>query len=242
MLIIPDTHGRRFWIGPARENLGKEHIIFLGDYLDPYEYERVDDGIEFPRLQEAVAMKKKYPDMVTLLLGNHDLHYLDYGLLGGRYNIFSAERNRKFFTDNVDCFQMAFQTVVAGRKYLFTHAGVLRGWLNAHKDVFGDNPDNEVAGTLNEFWQDRSLWDILFSILKEIPYSRYGNYRYGSPIWSDVNDMSDNGCEVADTFQIFGHSQQEYRPIIRDHYACLDCRQVFRLTPTDDLEKYDSLS
>lgn len=41
MVIIPDVHGRDFWMKPVQENLGKEHILFLGDYLDPYP----DEGI-----------------------------------------------------------------------------------------------------------------------------------------------------------------------------------------------------
>lgn len=37
MIIIPDIHGQDFWKKPLQEHLGKEHILFLGDYLDPYE-------------------------------------------------------------------------------------------------------------------------------------------------------------------------------------------------------------
>ena len=37
MIIIPDVHGRTFWRQTVQEYLGKEHILFLGDYpLDYY--------------------------------------------------------------------------------------------------------------------------------------------------------------------------------------------------------------
>lgn len=36
MIIIPDIHGRQFWRHIAQEYAGKEHIVFLGDFLDPY--------------------------------------------------------------------------------------------------------------------------------------------------------------------------------------------------------------
>ena len=42
MIIIPDVHGRTFWRQAVNEYLGKEHILFLGDYLDPYAYEGID--------------------------------------------------------------------------------------------------------------------------------------------------------------------------------------------------------
>ena len=38
ILIIPDTHGRKFWRNPVQKHLNDPdtHIVFLGDYLDPY--------------------------------------------------------------------------------------------------------------------------------------------------------------------------------------------------------------
>ena len=41
MIVIPDVHGRTFWRQAVNEYLGKEHILFLGDYLDPYTYEGI---------------------------------------------------------------------------------------------------------------------------------------------------------------------------------------------------------
>ena len=37
LLIIPDIHGRLFWIS-ATKKYPKLPVIFLGDYLDPYTY------------------------------------------------------------------------------------------------------------------------------------------------------------------------------------------------------------
>ena len=42
MIVIPDIHGRAFWRRAAMETAGKEHIVFLGDYLDPYPSEGID--------------------------------------------------------------------------------------------------------------------------------------------------------------------------------------------------------
>ena len=76
MLILPDIHGRDFWRKPVQETLkeGDEKIIFLGDYLDPYDDEGITDAVAFGGLQDIIRFKQEHPDKVTLLWGNHDLH------------------------------------------------------------------------------------------------------------------------------------------------------------------------
>ena len=40
VLVIPDIHCRNFWRTTISNNIGKvDKVVFLGDYLDPYEYE-----------------------------------------------------------------------------------------------------------------------------------------------------------------------------------------------------------
>ena len=42
ILIIPDTHGRRFWKDPCLNHKNEfEKIVFLGDFVSPYP----DEGI-----------------------------------------------------------------------------------------------------------------------------------------------------------------------------------------------------
>lgn len=43
ILVVPDIHGRVFWKEPIKKYLDVvDRIVFLGDYLDPYEDE---DGL-----------------------------------------------------------------------------------------------------------------------------------------------------------------------------------------------------
>lgn len=231
MIIIPDLHGRDFWVKPVQDNLGKEHVIFLGDYLDPYEHEGVSIGEAFSRFEDIIALKKGNPDGVTLLLGNHDLHYLDGNLQGSRYDYLHGVRNKKAILENLDLFQMAYQTEVAGRTHLFTHAGVLWGWLVANSHLLGGILPEEVCVKLNGFLQDRESWPRFFSALGDVPAARWGRSEYGSPIWSDVEEWAeDDRYEIPGVYQIFGHSQQETDPVIGEHFACLDCRRAFHLT------------
>ena len=239
MIIIPDIHGRSFWLKPARDFGGKEHFVFLGDYLDPYSYEGITPEQAFDMFQAVLDFKESYPDKVTLLLGNHDLHYIDYHLEGGRYDYLNGMFIRELILDHADWFQMAFETEAGGKKFLMTHAGVLHGWLQANRDALGIADSGEIVPKLNAMWADEWHRRVLLRTLADIPYSRWGHSQYGSPIWNDVDDIDDNLEEVAGYYQIFGHSQQEHKPVIGEHFACLDVREAFRLTDKGEIIKLD---
>ena len=241
MIIIPDIHGRDFWEKPVRENLGKEHIIFLGDYLDPYEDEDIAPWEVFPRFENILALKEENPERVTLLLGNHDLHYLDGNLGGSRYDFLHGARNKKAILDHLNLFQMAYETEIAGKKYLFSHAGVMQGWLEANRLLLGTIQPEEVCEKLNGFLQDRETWPRFFTALGDVSHARWGSCAYGSMIWSDVGDWDDKSFELPDIYQIFGHSQRETGPVIGEHFACLDCHKAFRLTESGIIEVADNL-
>ncbi|MDO4214266.1 MAG: metallophosphoesterase [Bacteroidales bacterium] len=68
-IIIPDVHGRKFWRA-AVQGHEEDKIIFLGDYVDPYDWEGISASEAFKELQDIIAFKKEHPDNVVLLLGN----------------------------------------------------------------------------------------------------------------------------------------------------------------------------
>ena len=48
-MVIPDVHGRYFWKEPVKKYFDTvDRVVFLGDYLDPYEGEEglADDIFE----------------------------------------------------------------------------------------------------------------------------------------------------------------------------------------------------
>ena len=230
MIIIPDVHGRPFWQKPVYDHLGKDHILFLGDYIDPYEYEDINCQDAYDRFLDILQLKKENPDTVTLLLGNHDLHYVSGALLGSRYDYANAYRNRELLLDNADLFEIAHIHTIEERKILFTHAGIKRGWVDMHKTIFDGKSVAATALMLNMMWEKDIFRPTLYAILSDISSTRLGYSPYGSPIWNDIEDMADDLDEFPGWYQIFGHSQQEDDPVIGNHFACLDCRRVFRLT------------
>ena len=230
MIIIPDIHGRDFWKEPVIENIGKEHILFLGDYLDPYDYEPFSPWNAYPQFQEIVAIKEKNPDSVTLLLGNHDIHYLTEKGRGQRYDYIRGAQIKHFIIEHAELFRLAHIEEFGGKRFLFSHAGILAGWIEHNKEYLNGATPDTIGDVLNEMWADRSCWPVLFSLLADVPTSRWGRAPFGSPTWSDVEDMRKDAPELPGYYQIFGHTQQETGPVITEYCACLDCRRAFRLT------------
>lgn len=235
MIIIPDVHGRLFWKEPVAKALGKEHIVFLGDYLDPYEYEGITPEMAFHVLEEIVELKLALPADITLLLGNHDLHYVGC-TSGGRRDMENYERDRAFFEEHAKLFQIALEKEAGGQKYLFTHAGIRAGWLRYNKRYLGEVKASDICRLLNDMWGEEEKHDVLFTVLSQVPYSRWGRYDYGSPVWADVEDFIDDEEELEGYYQVFGHTQLKSAPIIMQHFACMDCRRAFRLTDAGVIE------
>ncbi len=237
MIIIPDTHGRDFWREPVAEYLGKEHILFLGDYLDPYEYEGISTSDALTLFTGIIHLKRENPSDITLLLGNHDLHYMCGDLMGSRYDFMHAFLIKKLIADNYALFELAHVIEAGDTKVLFTHAGLRKGWVMAHKQFFEKDGPANVARTLNEMWADAAWRPYLYQILSDLSHSRRGYSAYGSPIWNDIEDMSDDPEDFPGWYQIFGHSQQESEPVIGENVACLDCRRAFRLAENGDIKE-----
>lgn len=229
MIVIPDVHGRSFWRQAFNEYLGKEHILFLGDYLDPYAYEGITTADAFKVFHEIIDLKKEHPDDITLLLGNHDLHYLNSEMEGGRLDYRRREQIIEDITVNAVLFRIAESATLGGKNYLFTHAGVRADWLQAHQEELGNPESTEIAERLNSMWLDTGKRPLLLRMMGDVPYSRWGNRPYGSPVWNDVDDLATDHEEVPGYIQVFGHTQQMSKPVICDYYMCLDVRCAFRL-------------
>ena len=125
IIAIGDIHGRQAW-KEIVDLHPDAHLVFLGDYCDPYEDFSRKELLD--NLNQIIELKRKHPEHVTLLLGNHDLHYFVAGFpAGSRYDNGIANELRQIFTTERDLFVYAYET----EDLLFTHAGVSQGWLDA---------------------------------------------------------------------------------------------------------------
>ena len=226
LIIIPDVHGRSFWRKAVEEN-PQEAFIFLGDYLDPYPQDGVIVEEAFAGLQEIVSLKESRPEKVTLLWGNHDLHYLYPDLEGSRYDRKNAARNGDYFNDHRRDFQLAAEWIVGGERYLFTHAGVGSLWVESFLPSFPE--DRITAAFLNECMNVSSF----IPALSKVSYYRGGPDLYGSCIWADLQEQGELYNQLQSSIQVFGHTMVHEAFNYDNRVYGLDCQECFYL----DLEK-----
>ena len=228
VIVIPDIHGRKFW-RKAIPWADSMPIIFLGDYLDPYfREEGIDSEEAYDQLDEILDFKKKYPEMITLLLGNHDLHYLSSAMGGCRYDHRLAYQNKALLWSNLPLFDIGYSIVSKERQYLFTHAGVDARWYWEHFPYVNDISADEIAKQLNDVFHADASRDAIMDALSETSLLRGGSHPFGSPIWADRHEHRTDAFEFGTIYQIFGHTLA-HGPVITPFWACLDCKRGFRL-------------
>ena len=227
VIIIPDVHGRKFWRS-AMSRVENTPIIFLGDYLDPYWDEGIDAEEAYEQLDEIIDFKKTYPETVTLLLGNHDLHYLSSQIGGCRYDWRHAYQNKALLWSNLELFDIAHAIESNGRQFLFTHAGVLKEWYKEHYKYTGEETATDISSRLNEQFHNSISQATSMIVLSNTSPKRGGTHICGSPVWADVTEHNKGTAEFEDIYQIFGHSLM-LNEIITPYWACVDCRESFEL-------------
>lgn len=226
IIIIPDIHGREFWRKAVNELPEDSLVVFLGDYLDPYENEWIYWTDAFKGLLDVIEFKKTHFEQVTLLFGNHDLHYLFPELKGTRYNEYKEDVIRATFEKNLECFQMAVEYVVGAKRYLFSHAGVHPEWVRKHSDLFG-SIDKITVETFNRLM----FTDEFVAALCDVSALRGGWSRVGSMIWADIDEFAGIQTKDSGMYQIFGHTKcTNGQPKVFGNAICVDCQKAFLLS------------
>ena len=264
VLIIPDVHCRAFWkadIERFRNEIesGSIEVVFMGDYLDPYGFEQeegiaetVEKGIEM--LKEIIELAKKHKN-VHLLLGNHDFHYFDdeYAkhIYLCRYCTHFAEKIKSLFRDNKDVFSLAWDCFIDDTLVLFTHAGVLKGWVDMCFE--GNTIKRPDADFMNNLLETGNVLPLAM-----IGPDRGGKaFSVGSPIWADYQEhiygwlleqALNRRKQIVykdKIYQIFAHNLSEpgcypesldnYE--INEHFAMLDARKSFILEPDGKIKE-----
>lgn len=255
-LIIPDVHGRTFWKEPVNSLLSLDtdsKIIFLGDYHDPYPHEWGDDPElvwdaknscledSISNFKEILDLKKQYPDRVTLLIGNHDCGYaISEDICSSRMDRLHRQELEKIFKDNKELFQIAEECDIAGKHFVFSHAGILKEWASL---FFGisvvQKPDFNIVDRLNNAWLTDD-YGVLDTLGVYDYYRGYCGAKYGSPVWSDIRSWVRVTPEETFGYNIVGHTQLDEKPLVLDQIADLDVRRAFYLDSEGRLRDFDS--
>lgn len=224
-IAVGDLHGKRDWetIDPT----ACDRIIFLGDYVDAFV---VPDGPMRENLENLIAFKKKFPEKVILLIGNHDLQYLEWpepaficsGFRPQMQTILTA-----IFQENRELFQVAYQI----KNYLFTHAGLTKQFYEQNKRMFDFYyPDGgDFAHQLNAI-QDHGLMKEKRK-LHNVGYDR-GGKGLGGITWVDKNEFNEKNL-LPGIHQIVGHTPGIYGRRIASQDASIEFWDILDNYPTN---------
>ena len=252
--LIGDIHGRNFWRLSVHKMLleGVDRIIFLGDYLDPYEKEieenpklmecnSFDDANNLLKmLEDIISLKKIEPDKYILLTGNHTDSYIWSKFHAAtRTDYKNWKLYNKFFSQNLEYFNLVW----IENDVIFSHAGISEGWANEflyHYMKYDEGAELEKNSLVLEtarVLKDTFLKDFnkyYINSLGCISAYRWGDAPYGSCEWADLRehiDMKNSKNSIIPLgedgiYQVFGHTQLK-KPLLTEKWSCLDCRQGF---------------
>ena len=244
ILVVPDVHGRLFWKEPVLNYIDKvDRIVFLGDYLDPYENEKGLAEDIFQNLLEIIEIKKSNLSKVVLLKGNHDQHYASERfneLAGGtRQDLNNWNKYHRMFLENKMLFDIAHIECVGTLPYLFTHAGLTLYWLKKVNDGvwhLADNlisiADHSIIVRIN-LLDDEGKGQDMLSVIGSCR-SWFGE-KTGSVLWADIEEHAISSAPKAygldKVFQVFGHTKlnEGYDMLEFDNLAMIDSRQCFMI-------------
>lgn len=202
-IVIGDIHGRTVWKDIVEKEKDTDKVVFVGDYVDSH-----DIGIkkQVKNFKEILDYKKKNPDRVVLLFGNHDYHYLPETVSrsetysGFRYPLYKELSNR------------IKQGVVSGlfklcylyENILISHSGVTNTWCeNNNIDL------NNLEESINTLFKE-DTYSIRFNSInpngKSMSMSDpYGDNVYQSPIWVRPASLIHDG--LGDYIHVVGHTR-----------------------------------
>lgn len=204
-----------------------EEFIFLGDYLDPYPEEGISVDQAFDGLIDILSFKENNPGMVVLLFGNHDLHYLHSELEGSRLDWRHAARNEQCFREHMQAFQLAHERTVAGKRYLFTHAGVGKKWLETYISTI---PEESITAEMFNNWYRLPSF---IRALSDVSYFRWGGCEFGSMVWADLQEQGVQENQLQSLVQVFGHTMVTTPFNYENRIYGLDCQRSFYLDLND---------
>lgn len=233
ILILPDIHGRVFWKEPCEKHDEYDKIIFLGDYVDSYSHEMIGKKDTVENMLEIIDFKTKVGDKCVLLVGNHDMSYIDEQMIPSRHDWANHKWICEIFAEFADYFNLAYEANMNNQRYLFSHSGIEWPWVKSIKEDYhlNDITKENIVESLNSLYQSNDK-DLVRSILDRISVYRGGEDIFGSCVWGDVRSfMSHLQCgdeQIEDAYQIFGHTMLK-EPCVTDKFACLDCLRPFVL-------------
>ena len=201
IVVIGDIHGCDRWKDLVHMHPDATEFVFIGDYFDSFSRNHAECIFNF---KEIIEWKESTDIKVTMLIGNHDFHYMSE--CGGRYGGWSAWHAAEIgelLKETKEHLQVAYQV----DKFLFTHAGVSKEWYEV----------NFPADTGNIPEQINDLWSYDKRSFNHSGMEMYGNYDGEGPLWIRPQALRRN--MLNDTIvQIVGHTHMRVIDYDDNHY------------------------
>ena len=244
-VVIPDIHGRDFYLECVDYYLKNTNaqIVFLGDYIDPYPHEGITPDEALDKFKKIVEIKKNNNDRITLLIGNHDLHYIDGSRRGCRMDHYNKDEICSLFLKEPELFEYIKCVKIGNKNIIFSHAGVPFGWFYAYSEEFGiygnqsvDEEESEKIAKENFNYQTirKINWAELsknrewLNRYGDVGSSRGGWSNHPSFLWADLSDHIFDKIRLSNCIQVFGHTMQNIGHYVHfDNCYCIDCQKVF---------------
>lgn len=166
ILIVPDVHGFHKWEVAKTKITEVDYIVFLGDYFDSFNNRWPDQGENFKAICD---FKRKNPDKVKLLIGNHDFSYLSGSRDGSNcsgHQYDKASTIRALLTANKDILDLAFEC----DGWVFSHAGFSKTAVKAMCSVMHNIYTKYPKADKNSFGSKEeadAYFEQLYKVVKE---------------------------------------------------------------------------
>jgi hypothetical protein len=200
-------------------------IVFVGDYVDSF---NVSNEAMIQNLRDIIFLKKSFPDLVVLLLGNHDIQYIVENQICSGYRPEVASVFSIIFRENLSLFDVVYTENVKGKVYpmrtgeglplegdiVWTHAGISAGWLKysieslkRYGEIYeGFKEKFESPSAENVVEYLRFLWSSRNEVLFWCDSDSGGRMPHAGPFWIRPGRLNKNPLPF---YQVVGHTHKE---------------------------------
>lgn len=213
IIAIGDIHASRKWEQIVTNN-SFDHVVFIGDYFDTFE--DIPGSLQIANFLDICRFKELNPNKVTLLIGNHDYHYMKG--VTDRYSGYQRFANidiqiaLEYALD-----QSLLQVCKTIDNYIFSHAGFTSTWStdNFTKDVF-------TSCEAFEKWVNKAFV-IHPEQFKFSGWNGYGDDITQGPLWVRPMSLQLDSISIDNSVQVVGHTQQKNGLLISTPFIFIDC-------------------
>lgn len=206
IIAIGDIHGKDIWKKIVKKESSADMIVFMGDYFDSFD---IPFQEQYDNFLEILKFREQNKNRSTLLLGNHDFHYIFSESYSGYQYAYADVIGRVIEEAIKD--KSLIQMCYEDNGLLFTHAGVTNRWAKANSVDL-----NNIEQSINQLFVDKPS---AFRFTPGIKRDNSGDDITQTPIWVRPESLLKD--KVDGYKQVVGHTRRRNIDIDSD-ILCID--------------------